>query len=219
MLPSVVAQKRFLVPICVCCTAVRILQQFDAQALHAESFFVGFQADDSAAIRVAAGARGGFKDCTFNNNAATNHGSSVGMDSGATRDIPAACWFQSCIFANNFDSQGYALSQTDKRALHYNNRAFQKSVDAENGGLLVPEPIDFENLKMLGFLIADADTFQEISSVRPNPRPQHATLVPMFLTVNSATFCRTCLECLRGASDIVRSVTALRERRQSVSAS
>ncbi|NJR43135.1 MAG: hypothetical protein HC767_11265 [Akkermansiaceae bacterium] len=132
----------------------------------AEAFFVGFQAEDSAAVRVAAGARSGFKDCTFNINAATLHGSSVGMDNGEVRDLPAACWFQSCIFSSNTDSQGYAVSQSDKRSLLYNNRAFQKSVNAENGGLLVPEPIDFDTLKSLGFLIANADSYLDIANVR-----------------------------------------------------
>ena len=110
----------------------------------AEAYFVGFEAEHSAAVRVSPGARGGFRQCTFNINAATLHGSSVGMDSGSDTDLPSACWFQSCIFSSNTDRLGYAVSQTDRRALHYNNRDFQKSVDAENGVLIVPDPLNLE---------------------------------------------------------------------------
>lgn len=136
--------------------------------VHAETVFTGFQSDNSAAIRVNAGGRAGFKDCTFNLNAATDHGSAVGMDSGAIRDLPAACWFQYCVFASNEDQQGYAVSQTDDRALHYNNQYFQKSVDVSTSDLLAPEGIDFGTITSLGFLIANADAYQEIASVRPS---------------------------------------------------
>lgn len=144
------------------------LHLFLMYTVHAETLFAGFQADNSAAVRVNAGARAGFKDCTFNNNAATEHGSAVGMDNGALRDPPAACWFQSCIFATNDDSQGYAVSQTDGRALHYNNHNFQKSVDVNNNGLIEPEAIDFVNIANMGFLIASAETYTDIASVRPS---------------------------------------------------
>jgi hypothetical protein len=136
----------------------------------AASSFYSFSAVDSSAVRVAASARAGFKTVNWNINTAETHGSAVGMHSGGARDLPAAVGFQSCIFSRNIDplGQGYPVSQSDHRSLHYNDRIWQKSLDVSTGALLSPEPIDGNALNQLGFLAAGdrSSSYQEIARVR-----------------------------------------------------
>ena len=67
--------------------------------------------------------------------------------------------------------QGYPISQSDSAAKHFSNRAFQKSVDASTGNLVVPDPIDAEELNKRGFLVARFSKFEEISEVRTPALP------------------------------------------------
>lgn len=84
--------------------------------------------------------------------------------------------------------QGYPLSQSDSRATHYSNRAFQKSVDASTGNLIVPQPIVAEELNKRGFLVAQFSTFQDIADVRSFLSHQPQRLCPLRSGASTATW-------------------------------
>lgn len=145
-------------------------------AICAASFFIGFSADESAAVRLGGGARGGFKDCTLNLNTANAYGACIGMGESA------ASWLQSCTMSTNTDLATQTVPEASPIAqgdgsLYFNNKDFQHSVSVR-GERLDPRPVTVESLAETGFLVSQAEVYQQISQVRLF-RLCHICLLPL----------------------------------------
>lgn len=132
--------------------------------VYAASFFFGFSADESAAVRLSEGARGGFRDATFTLNTADAYGSCIGIGRNA------AAWVQSATLSSNTDLATETVKWAPviaqgEGSRYFNSKLFQNAVSAA-GEPLSPEVVDQDELRSLGFLVGEADGYERIAQVR-----------------------------------------------------
>lgn len=131
--------------------------------MHSASFFTGFTASEAGAVLISEGARAGFKDCTLNLNSASGF--------GAVLDIrtDAGAWMQACTMSSITDAgtrlvDGTRGIATAPGAKYFNDKDFHRGVD-QSGQLVEPLPLDGNAIVELGFLVGQAQQYEQIAEV------------------------------------------------------